>query len=84
MSRVKPVSGLAWCGTWHDGTLGWQVSEYVSAGQSPLSRTQRKILDGDPNYYPADFYRVRVTIEPVKDKNGRYIVKRNLRGGTQK
>lgn len=76
--RLKKVTGIVWCGAYQNGDLGWLAPTFVDKYPSGLSEEQRNCLTlGQRNYYPGDMYRVKVTIEPVMDKNGRYIVRRN-------
>jgi hypothetical protein len=78
----KKVVGYGWCGTYHgsgEHRLGWQLSEYISHKQeSPLNENQRKALGliSNRHFADSDMWRVKVTIEPVKNKGGKYIVKR--------
>lgn len=37
------------------------------------------MLCGSIQYYPSDLYRVRVTVELVRNKKGRPIIRRNKR-----
>lgn len=72
------VGGLAWCGIYQDRELGFVGPHFVSHYPNSLDEEQRKVLTkGNRTYYPSDMYRVRVSIEPVLNKNGRFIVKRN-------
>lgn len=80
--RIPKTVGLAWCGRYSDraGTLGWLMPRFVSNYPECLDSEQAKMLTGrSRTYYPGDLYRVRVTLEAVRDKRGRYIVRRNKR-----
>ena len=64
------VSGVGWAGLWSDGTLGWHVSQYVYPGRrngAPLNAEQARLH--------GPFYRVRISLVPLRDKRGRPIVK---------
>lgn len=82
-AAVKTVTGLGWVGLYYDGSLGWLLSDFVCAGSpARLTNDQRKALAGSPEYaggQPSDFYCVEITMRPLKDKRGRYIVKRGKR-----
>lgn len=84
MSKVRKTSGLAWCGVWKDGELGFLAPKFVSAYPSGLSTEQEEMMAlKNGQYYPSDLYRVRITIEPVRNKKGRYIVRRNPRNKSE-
>lgn len=84
----KKVIGYGWCGCYSgtsDHRLGWLMPPFVSHKQSAsLTTEQRKALGLLPNkdYATGDMWRVKVTIEPVKDKRGKYIVRRARRART--
>lgn len=76
--KLKSVSGIAWCGAYRDGLLGWMAPTFVHTSPSNLSQEQKAVLKiGQRNYWPGDLYRVRITITPIKNKKGGLIVKRN-------
>lgn len=82
----KKIIGLAWCGVYamprSEYKLGWIMPHMVAHHQSQyLSREQRMALGLIPNrqFARGDMYRVRITVEPVKDKRGNYIVRRAVR-----
>ena len=87
----KKVVGYGWCGC-YSGTsehcLGWLMPKFVSHKQnSNLCTEQRKALGQLPNkdYATSDMWRVKITVEPVKNKRGKYIVRRARRSaGTTK
>lgn len=78
----KKVVGFGWCGC-YEGTsahcLGWLMPPFVSHKQNAsLTSDQLKALGLLPNkqFARSDMWRVRITIEPVKDKRGKYVVRR--------
>ena len=77
---MKRVVGYGWCGQWHDGSLGFLMSTHIANGKrnaEPLSAEQRESLSGvSRTYATSDFYKVRVTVEIVKNKRGKAIVRR--------
>ena len=82
MKRIPLTVGRAWVGRYLDrhGTLGWLMPKFVSNYPESIDPEQAKMLTGrSRTYYPGDLYRVLVTLEAVKDKRGRYIVRRNKR-----
>lgn len=82
--KKKGFKTRAWIGMYRDGSLGWQCPEYLRPGDSEMSRTQREILKGTArDYAKSDFYRVEITVKPLRDKRGREIVRRvrNADGG---
>jgi len=78
----RKVVGYGWTGTFRGRSkhrLGFLMPHFVSHNDSePLSVDQKKALGRIANFQfaPADMWRVKITIEAVKDKRGRYIVKR--------
>lgn len=78
----KKVVGYGWTGTYRvrsEHKLGWLMPHFVAHNDSSsLTTDQRRVLGIIPNHSFArgDMWRVKITIEPVKDKRGRYIVKR--------
>ena len=81
--RPKGVTGVGWSGTYYgERQLGWLVSEFVDTYPHNLNHAQRMALGLDANtrgVAASNMYRVRITITPLKDKRGRYIVKRTRR-----
>ncbi len=82
----KKVVGLAWCGVYamprSQYKLGWVMPGMVAHHQREnLTSDQRKALGLIPNrqFARSDMYRVRITIEPVKDRRGKYIVRRAVK-----
>ena len=75
---IAKVTGIGWCGRYKNGEkrLGWLLSPFIEP-RCPmgLSSEQRKSLAGHQDYAQSKFYRVRVTIEPLLDKRGNYIVR---------
>lgn len=79
---MKKVVGYGWCGEWSDGGgLGFLMPPHIANGKrnsEPLSAQQRESLSGKSrNYATSDFYRVKVTLEVMRDKRGRPIVRRS-------
>lgn len=80
-ARKKPASnrmvGIGWCGLYHDNSLGWNLSQFIhSSRPSILIPDQMECLKEFSNSWsPGDMYRVKVTIELVRDKRGKLIVK---------
>lgn len=81
---MKKVVGYGWCGVWNEGGLGFLMPRFISHGQGePLSTEQRESLSGtSQDVATSDFYRVKVTLEAVKDKRGRPVVRR-AKGGVK-
>lgn len=79
---MKKTVGYGWCGTWaDDNSLGFLMSPHIGNGKrnaEPLSAEQRESLAATPNsrFASSDFYKVKVTIEIVKNKRGKPIVRR--------
>lgn len=77
---MKKVVGYGWCGEWADGGLGFLMSPHIAHGKrnaERLSTEQRGSLSGKSRLFAtSDFYRVRVTLEAMKDKRGKLIVRR--------
>lgn len=67
------VSNLAWSGRFNDGAIGWRVPRYVTGFPATLDES----VDGLPEHIFGDrkFYRVRVTVEVVRDSLGRPITR---------
>lgn len=80
---MKRVVGYGWCGQWNDGSLGFLMPRHIDNGKrnsQPLSMEQRASLSGKSDDVAAsDFYKVKVTIEVVKNKRGKPIVRRSER-----
>ena len=84
--KPRTVTGIGWSGLYNDGTLGWLLSDFIAPGRgnaAVLTSDQRKALARHPDYRTVsvdgqrnDFYRVKITIQPMRDKRGRLIVKR--------
>lgn len=79
---MKRIIGYGWCGVWCDGTLGFLMSRHTAHGKrnaKPLSAEQLESLSGkSQNIAASDFYRVKVTVELVKNKRGKPIVRRSV------
>jgi len=79
---MKRTVGYGWCGQWAspEGQLGFLMSRHIASGKrnaEPLSAEQRESLSGkSKNFATSDFYKVKVTIEIVKNKRGKPIVRR--------
>ena len=68
---IIPVVTIGWSGLWNDGSFGWRTSTFLEHGRpESLEVLQRECGGG------TKFYRCRITVTPLKDKRGRYIVKR--------
>lgn len=78
----KKVVGYAWTGTYRgrrEHRLGWIMPHYLSHGNSEtLTGDQKKALGRIPSHQfsHGDMWRVKITIEAVKDKRGKFIVRR--------
>lgn len=80
----KKVVGYGWCGVYDcksEYRLGWLMSPFISHHyREPLSHEQLMAsgcaTDRSKRYAEADMFRVKITIEPVFDKNGNPVVKR--------
>ena len=81
--RGKPKACWSniWVGTYFGDQLGWVAPRMIDPnGGTPLDPEQRRMLSAKQrSYYPGDLYRCRITITPLKNKKGQYIVKRNAR-----
>ena len=81
--RDKPKACWSniWVGTYHGDQLGWVAPRMIEPnGNTPLDSEQRLMLSANQRQYcPGDLYRCRITITPLKNKRGHYIVKRNKR-----
>lgn len=75
--KPKKVTGIAWCGAWSDGQLGFNAPIFVE-GKTPssISEEQRRMLEGN-GWFPSHLFRVRVTIQLVLNKRGKPTVRRN-------
>lgn len=60
----------SWVGKWKDGTLGWGLSPFLDSKYVTPGRAPFPLAKGEK------CYKVKVTVEIVKDKNGRPIVRR--------
>lgn len=67
------VSNLAWSGRFSSGLIGWRLPRYVTGFPAGLDES----VDGLPEYLRdgQKFYRVRVTVEVVRDSLGRPITR---------
>ena len=78
--KIAKTIGVAWCGLYNDNQLGWVLPEFLDpTAPTALSSLQQAILariGEGKEYCPQDMYRVLITIEALKDKRGRYIIKR--------
>jgi hypothetical protein len=86
MPNLKKVIGYGWCGLYSgedEPGLGWLVSPFIYDKHSAnLSEEQRMALGLIENtqYANSDMYRVKVTIEVVRNKKtGKPIVRRAKR-----
>ena len=77
--KTKKRTAYAFVGLWHDGTPGWMMPEYLSGNRHSPSRSygHEKLAKEHPETYLDDpLVLVKVTLEIVKDKNGRPIMRR--------
>ena len=83
MSKLKSVTGKGWSGLYNDGTLGWCVSYFVDPYPQSLNEHQREVLGilvkHPQGWCNGDMYRVQITVTPIKNKRGKYIIKRARR-----
>ena len=81
----KKVVGYGWTGTYRcrsDHRLGWVMPDFIAHGDGEaLTTDQLKALGRITNreFALGDMWRVKVTLEPCKDKKGRYIVRRAVK-----
>lgn len=75
---MKKVVGRGWCGLWNDGTLGFLMPRHIANNQDqPLGEDQQSSLsESSRTVAHSDFYRVKVTVEVIKNKHGKPIVRR--------
>jgi hypothetical protein len=64
------ISGYSWTGKWGDGSLGWALRSFLANGETEPCIAPFPIAKGEKAY------RVKVTIQLVKDKNGKPIKRR--------
>lgn len=72
-SRTRTV-GYGYVGRWMDGTLGWAMPEHLdSYGRRHTNKPDRKV-----KRYMRDepVYLCKITVQVVKDKRGREIIRR--------
>src|ERR1700675_4394626 len=76
---IAIYGALEWSGCYSpDNMLGWLAPKFPSDFPTGLSEEQKECMaDGNNKYYPGDMYRVKISLEPVLDKQVRFIVKRN-------
>lgn len=68
MKNKDKVMILGWSGRWKDGSIGWFMPKHASGyDEPPITNINSQ---GKP------CYRVRVTVEVLRDKKGREIVRR--------
>jgi len=79
--KVTGITSRIWVGVYNDKkrSLGWMAPKFIEPGRgSGLDEEQRRLLSpGQRHYFPGDLYRCRITIQPVRAKRGRLIVRRN-------
>lgn len=84
-SPGKKVVGYAWTGMYRgrgEHRLGWLMPHFLDHNDSQSLTTDQKKALGRINsnqFAKGDMWRVKITIEPVKDKRGRFIVRRVTR-----
>lgn len=82
---LKKVVGFGWSGRYRGRShhrLGWLMPQFVSHKYgASLTTEQLKALGvlKSKNFAPSDMWRVKITIEAVKDRRGKYIVRRTNR-----
>ena len=71
---IKTVSTVGWsaCYETPPETLGRMVSRYIGPRVEAT-------LDSEQLVSGLDFYRVLITVTPIKDKRGRYIIRHGKR-----
>lgn len=76
--KRQKMSTTAWTGLWNDGEPGWRFSPYLHPRGYATARdvTNPAHLSGFVPSVTDSFYKVKVTIELLKDKRGRYITRR--------
>ena len=79
--KPKKIWSRIWVGAYHGGELGWMAPKMINPnGKTRADTEQDRMLSANQRqYYPGDLYRCLITITPLKDKRGHYIVKRNKR-----
>lgn len=82
--RLKPQKrqAFAFVGLWHDGTPGWMMPEYLDGNRHSPSRSYKhsELAKSHPeSYWDDPLVLVKVTLEVVRDKNGRPIMRRPKR-----
>jgi hypothetical protein len=78
--KVKPITGRAWCGAYSSGQLGWILPQYLDKNTSMSTLQEYVLSEAGRDFYPSDLYRVKIIIEPLYNKKGNLIVRRNKRG----
>ena len=77
---IRRVTGYIWAGRYRNGELGYILPTYMSPNRSAaLSELQREVVCGvgrGKYCYRSDFYRVKITLTPVRNKKGNYSVRR--------
>ena len=67
----RSVVATAWSGIMRRNILGWQIPVIISPGENDMWPVQEDLLNKKE-----PFYKVKITIEPVLDKDGNPIVRR--------
>lgn len=78
MKPLRTVKGRVWVGLWQNGDLGFCLPPFAAHKEGePLSQVQQEVVRGrSRTWASSDMYRVEITLRPVKDRRGRYIVRR--------
>jgi hypothetical protein len=76
---TNKITGIGWSGLYADGTPGFLISEMISDGEKAQNFTDGQMEALEGKFFPSDMYRVKITIEVLKNKNGKYITKRTRR-----
>lgn len=75
---AKPRVGYGYVGVWSDGTLGWCMPKHVSSHDKDVKSARRYVHKVDATEWNtgSQSYLCRITIAPVRDSRGRFIVRR--------
>jgi hypothetical protein len=67
---VTSIKAAGWTGLWIDGEPGWFTTTHLRNGRRDGQLTSNVNAKGHP------FYRCKITVRLLKDKRGRFIVRR--------
>lgn len=71
-----PTTGYGYAGVWCDGKLGWFAPKHVSGYSRRYAEPPNEAARENVNPISGDrFFLCKVTLTPVKDKNGRPVTK---------